>query len=43
VQLAPPAELLRRPADDYVAELMAAPRRWTAAVEALLDEPASPP
>jgi osmoprotectant transport system ATP-binding protein len=43
VQLAPPAELLRRPADDYVAELMAAPRRWTAAVEALLDEPGSPP
>jgi len=43
VQLAPPAELLRRPADDYVAELMAAPRRWTAAVEALLDETASPP
>jgi osmoprotectant transport system ATP-binding protein len=36
VQLATPAELLRRPADAYVAELLAAPRRWSAAVEALL-------
>jgi osmoprotectant transport system ATP-binding protein len=43
VQLAPPAELLRRPADAYVAELMAAPRRWTAAVDALLREPVSAP
>jgi osmoprotectant transport system ATP-binding protein len=36
VQLGPPAELLRKPADDYVAELMAAPRRQTESVEALL-------
>jgi osmoprotectant transport system ATP-binding protein len=36
VQLGPPRELLLRPADDYVAELLSAPRRQTEAVEALL-------
>ena len=36
VQLGTPAELLRAPADDYVAELMSTPRRQTEAVERLL-------
>jgi len=36
VQLGAPRELLLRPADPYVAELMAAPRRQAAAVDALL-------
>jgi len=36
VQLGPPRELLLRPADPYVAELLAAPRRQAAAVDALL-------
>lgn len=36
VQLGPPHELLRAPADAYVAELLAAPRRQAEAVEALL-------
>jgi osmoprotectant transport system ATP-binding protein len=43
VQLGPPTELLRRPADDYVAELMAAPRRQAQAVEALLGDGGSGP
>ena len=36
VQLDTPQRLLRAPADEYVAELMATPRRQTRAVEALL-------
>jgi osmoprotectant transport system ATP-binding protein len=40
VQLGTPAELLRRPADAYVAELLSAPRRQTEALEALLREEA---
>ena len=36
VQLGAPRELLLRPADPYVAELLAAPRRQAAAVDALL-------
>jgi osmoprotectant transport system ATP-binding protein len=37
VQSGPPRELLLRPADPYVAELLAAPRRQAAAVDALLE------
>jgi osmoprotectant transport system ATP-binding protein len=36
VQLGPPRELLSRPADAYVAELMAAPRRQARTVDDLL-------
>lgn len=43
VQLGTPEELLHRPADDYVAELMATPRRQTEAMERLLGEGATPP
>jgi osmoprotectant transport system ATP-binding protein len=39
-QVDSPAELLHRPADDYVAELMATPRRQTAQVDRLLAEAA---
>jgi osmoprotectant transport system ATP-binding protein len=38
-QIGPPAELLHHPADDYVAELMATPRRQTAQVDRLLAAP----
>ncbi len=41
VQLGAPTDLLRRPADAYVAELMAAPRRQAEAVDALLAGPGS--
>ena len=43
VQLGTPAELLLRPADAGVAELMATPRRQTEAVEALLRSAGSAP
>lgn len=36
VQIGTPQELIRAPADDYVAELMATPRRQAAAVDELL-------
>jgi osmoprotectant transport system ATP-binding protein len=36
VQVAAPRELVRSPADDYVAELMSAPQRDAAAVDALI-------
>jgi osmoprotectant transport system ATP-binding protein len=36
LQVGPPRELVRAPADDYVAELMSAPRRDAAAVDALI-------
>jgi osmoprotectant transport system ATP-binding protein len=36
VQVGPPRELVRAPADDYVAELMSAPQRDAAAVDALM-------
>lgn len=42
VQVGAPRELLRRPADAYVAELMAAPRRQAAAVDALLGDDGAP-
>jgi osmoprotectant transport system ATP-binding protein len=42
VQIGPPRELLARPADPYVAELLAAPRRQAAAVDALLGGAAPP-
>jgi len=35
-QIGPPSELLHHPADEYVAELMATPRRQTARVDQLL-------
>jgi osmoprotectant transport system ATP-binding protein len=41
VQVGPPDELLRRPADDYVAELMATPRRQAESLERLLGADAS--
>jgi len=42
VQAATPREILRAPADAAVAELLAAPRRGAALVDALLAEPAEP-
>ncbi len=38
LQIGPPAELLRAPADEVVASLMATPRRQAAQVEALIHE-----
>lgn len=37
VQVGTPADLLRRPADDYVAELMATPRRQAEVIDRFLD------
>jgi len=37
LQMGTGADLLQRPADDYIAQLMSGPRRQAAAVEALLD------
>jgi osmoprotectant transport system ATP-binding protein len=42
LQLGTPRELLAHPADAYVAELLAAPRRQAAAVDALLAGGAAP-
>jgi osmoprotectant transport system ATP-binding protein len=41
VQIGTPADLLHRPASDYVAELMATPRRQAAQVDRLLGVPGS--
>ena len=38
IQIGPPAELLRRPADDYVRQLMETPTRQAQAVDRLLAE-----
>jgi osmoprotectant transport system ATP-binding protein len=38
VQVGAPSELVRSPADEYVARLMSAPRRNAAAVDALITE-----
>ena len=40
LQVGAPSELLRSPADDYVAELMATPRRQAEVVDRFLDTPA---
>jgi osmoprotectant transport system ATP-binding protein len=36
IQVGSPSDLVRAPADDYVAQLMSAPRRDAAAVDALI-------
>jgi osmoprotectant transport system ATP-binding protein len=41
VQIGTPHDLLHRPADDYVAELMATPRRQAGAVDRLLEDDAA--